>query len=724
MCSLVLICWASASVAEPTRTPQVTFPGGNSATSCNASTKRELASLPLIHITADHADFYEYGPAWLKGNVTIAHRGVRIRADEIKTDKLRQMLELNGHIQMMSDLLHIHADTAVGNLTARTFTMDNTRYQMSSGAKGKAESIRVIGENRAILDEVSYTTCSDEVTGWELSASNISLNNAKNRGSARDVVLEVAGVPVFYFPYLIFPTSDERQSGFLVPSLGQSSRRGFEIQVPYYWNIAPNMDLTVSPRMMTKRGVELNSEFRYLGEDYEGLFAASYLPHDREYGDYRAFGNWQHLHRLGDAWTIQASISQFSDRDYFDDLGDKAGIRRDNYIASSIQANYRQQRHYFSAAVQRYDLLDSNNRPFQRLPELRAGTQFTLTGTPDDRVDIGMRAEAIFFDHDSKEHGARWEVNPFIQLFYQNEYSKHFVETGLRLGGYQLDDPASNTERTLSRDVGYLEAWSQWTFERTFDWYGTPYRQTLEPRVGYAYQHQKDQSAFPVFDSSQPDDTYQRLFKKDRVVGIDRANDANHFTLGVWNRLGGASLGTDFLELGIGQQWLLDDETEQLPGNAVRQRGASDLFLDLRFRADENINLGVNMSWNHRSNVVTRTRIHLDYEDERTHFHLAWHHRDQTTEFSDLAFAIPLDQHWRMLSRWQHSWSDDKSLDFIAGLEFENCCLAVRVLGRNYVTDSLTNRDEQLLLQFELKGLSTVGHSVANPLDHGILKDK
>lgn len=728
VCILLVLFTASSLNAEPVSPQQVSFGGTKPVTACQTSTPntapRTLQYKPLIHIAADKLDWLADAPTWLSGNVKIAHQGFELSADEIRTDQSRNHLTINGHIVMLSNLLRVEADSANGDIANETMSLHNTRYRLASGATGTAKNITINGEDQAELNKVSYTTCSPNVTGWELRANNISLDNTKKQGSASGVVLEVGDIPVFYFPYLLFPTSDERQSGFLVPSVGQSSRRGFEVQVPYYWNIAPNLDATFAPKVMSKRGIQLNSQFRYLGENYSGNLDSSYLPHDRSFGDYRAFARWQHLHRLGQHWRLSADIAQFSDRQYFDDLGDEVGVKRDNYIESNITAAYTTDNSFFSVRTQRYELLNTSTRPFERQPELRAGTQQRITGTRFDYIDIGVRGQYTQFKHDSLEHGNRWEINPYLTYFFRNGYSQHHLEVGLRHAGYHLEDPVANTDRNLSRDMGYVEAWSQLTFERTFDWFGTKFHQTLEPRVGYVYQHAQEQNNFPVFDTSRPDTTYQQLFKKDRVVGIDRAADANHFTVGLWSRLGGGLLGTDFLELGIGQQWLLDDETEQLPTDAILERGASDTFADFRFRADEGVNFGVNLSWNHRSNIVTRTRLHLNYEEQRTHFHLAWHHRDQGTEFSDLALAIPLDENWRLLTRWQHAWSDDKSLDFIAGAEFENCCLAIRVLGRNYVNDNLNDYDQQILMQFELKGLSTVGHSVANPLDHGILSDK
>ncbi len=407
-----------------------------------------------------------------------------------------------------------------------------------------------------------------------LSAAELKVDRTEGLAEATDATVRVKGVPIAYLPYFSFPVDDRRRSGVLLPSIGSSNLRGLDVSVPYYFNLAPNYDATVTPRILSKRGAMLGGEFRYLTETSEGVIRGEILPDDRERPDEGTRGAFsvRHATRIG-PWTGTVDYNYVSDPYYLGDLSESFAVRSARYLRRRGDLRYETDDWLARARLLDYQTIDltlsPSQKPYSVLPQLLAlGEERELLGTP---LTGQLRAEYVSFFRDFGVTGQRVDLYPALTLPLVRSWGYVTPKLGARYTTYALGDQGSLP--VASVDGGLF-------FERELDWFGAAATQTLEPRLNYLYVPYRDQTDIPIFDTSEFDLSYDSMFLENRFTGADRVNDANQVTVGVTTRLLSEASGHELLRASVGSQFYFEDRRVQLPGEPPANTSTSSLVGD------------------------------------------------------------------------------------------------------------------------------------------------
>lgn len=675
----------------------------------------------------------------LEGNVRLSRGGQHLRADRITLERSDNRARIETPFTYGDPRQAVRGKRADVNLDAETgWFKDADYYLPERNAQGSADEIRVDrGKKRSQMGKATYSTCPRGREDWELRARKMTLNDATGRGTARDLVLAFWGVPVFYFPYLSFPITGERQSGFLFPTQGYSSSGGFEFAVPYYWNIAPDRDMTITPRLMAERGVLLGVEYRFLSPKDQGRIGFEYIPDDRRYGGERgSFNVTDRATILPNTYT-DLRYEYVSDDDYLKDLSNNLAFLTPNYLERHLDARYFGDGWQALARVQGFQILNPalfalSGDPYQRLPQLLFDGSW-----PSDSSGLRyrLRSELVNFQQTGMVTGTRLDLWPTVGWALGQPWGYLKPQAGFRYTGYQLDNTAPGANDAPSRAAPILSLDSGLIFEKALqaDWLGVASgTQTLEPRLFYLYVPYRDQNDIPIFDSSLMDRDYDWLFRQNRFTGADRLGDANQLTVALTTRAIDGASGRERMRASVGQIQYFEDRSVNLnsaeppetaansgliaqgqlnlssrwsmQGGVQLEPDNSDLLragLDLRYYA--NTGQLINVSY-----LMDRDQPGLDLSDQ--------------IQSADVSLAWPLSSQWRIMGRWNQALNLGRNLETLAGLEFEDCCWAVRAVARQY-RNSPAETDSQtaFYMELELKGLSRLGTGLENQLKTSIL---
>ena len=664
---------------------------------------------PRIDITSDEGELGREGDATLTGNVRIRMGQRLLTADGAEIDAEARGVRLTGHVEFLDPQLHVRGRG--GEYLGGSGSFEGAEFELpEKSVRGAADAVRLRGESVIDLEGVRYTTCPAGREDWILSAGLISIDQESRIGTGRDVRLDFKGVPILYTPWLTFPVGEERKSGLLFPSIGTSNRTGTQIAVPYYWNLAPNYDATLTSRLFFSRGLRLDPEFRYLTERSAGEFSAEYLFHDSDYGDARGFAELQHVTRFRPLARLAVDAAYATDTSYFEDYG--IGFEGTSITFLDRLAELRQDTAHwsFTGRVRDYQVLDlalpDEEDPYTQLPRLVAlGRWDDLRGG----MQAGLRAEAVNFSSDLREDGARVDVEPMVG--WRRDSRGAYVEASAawRATAYALRDTAPGVDDSPVRSLPVLSAGTGLVLERAAGSNGQR-RQTLEPRVMYLYVPYRDQSELPVFDTALPDLNLVQLFRTNRYVGADRVGDANQLNVGITSRLLDAAGGRQYLSATLGQAFYFEDLRVVLPGEPLRDRATSDLIAELDLAAFRNWSARLAYQWNPDQSRTEYSDVRVQFQPASDRVvNAAYRFRNDLLEQVDVSAAWPFAGRWRGFGRWVYSLQEDKTLDQFVGLEYGSCCWALRIVTRRFLSSRTGDVDTSVGLQLELKGLSSVG---------------
>ncbi|MBP5955915.1 LPS-assembly protein LptD [Pseudomonas anatoliensis] len=561
----------------------------------------------------------------LAGDVVLRQGSMQVESDEASLYQAESRAELNGDVRIRDNGALIVGDHADVQLDTGEAKVDNAEYVMhKSRIRGSALYAKR-AENAIIrLKDGTYTTCEPNSNAWQLKGNNITLNPATGFGTATNVTLRVKDIPILYTPYIYFPIDDRRQSGFLPPTIGTGTDTGFTLVTPYYFNLAPNYDATLYPRYMSKRGMLVEGEFRYLTQSSEGQFGAAYLNDDNtdrskqtDYEKTRYMYNWQHKGGLDSRVLTQVDYTKISDPYYFQDLEtDQIGVKSSDFVNQQGSVTYRGDSYTARLNAQQYQLATvSNITPYGRLP------QITFTGQlpyHPEGLNFDYETEIVRFDRDLKTgtftqedgvtterrldnniqgldraNGDRLNLKPGVSLPMNWTYG--FLKPSLKYQytQYQLDLDGTGKSQIVAQQNAAAAAGTDYVggkfdsnqnrgvpiasvdgglyFDRNTSFFGKNYRQTLEPRLFYLYVPEVDQEDIPVFDTSENTFSYASLFRDNRFSGSDRVGDENKLSLGVTSRWIEDD-GFERQRVSVGQALYFKDRKVQLPGVAFNDR--------------------------------------------------------------------------------------------------------------------------------------------------------
>ncbi len=676
------------------------------------------------------------------GNVALKRGDQFIGTDSLRMDTETGNYIAQGHVRYQDSSIRLIADRAEGNQETNTHKITNIRYQLTSRrGNGTANSVDLQGA-LGQMHHSTYTTCDPSQRVWELSAPEIDVDSNEGFGTARNAVLNIYRVPIMYSPWFKFPINDNRTSGFLFPTFGFNSRNGFDYIQPYYFNLAPNYDATLYPRFMSRRGLMLGSEFRYLYDGGKGEALAGYLPNDKLRDKDRGRFQYQGYHNINPQWQVRASLIWVSDDRYTEDFSNRLLGNTVSNLQSTVGVYGSGETWTAGLMADRWQLADytltEDSLPYSRQPR----AFFNWNKPLGDYFEAGLYSEAVRFVHDDihakdalykrtgvvteRPGGDRLDLKPYISMPLAG--AAWFLKPTLawRYTAYQLEKDLATTlggDTTPSRSLPIASVDAGVYFDRDTKLGKTNYLQTLEPRLFYLYTPYRDQNDLPIFDTREFTFSWGQLFRDSRYTGADRQNDANQLTMALSSRLLRQNDGKEKLSVSLGQILYFDDSRVSLPNSDTTiAQGKSAWVADANYMINDRWTLGTTYQWDpkyHRKDLASFRMRYLLPGDGI--INVGYRYRRDLLEQADASFLYPINPNWSLVGRHYYSMMDKKPLESILGVQWDSCCVAVRALARRYVRNRTGAMDTAFQIEFVLKGFSSLGQDTDRVLRRAIL---
>ncbi|MGB5211366.1 MAG: LPS-assembly protein LptD [Gammaproteobacteria bacterium] len=675
-----------------------------------------------LSVTADRAEVTRDGVSVFTGSVELSQGPNRIEANRLNYDPRSSIVSIEGEARYDDPRMQVEArDLSYNTETEEAKFRDGDFVLPERPARGSADEIRIKADGRVKLEDVVYTTCMDEDPDWEFSAEKLELDTEASRGTARGVKLDFLGVPIAYLPYISFPLNKDRKSGLLFPEFRNSDSSGTEVRIPYYWNIAPNYDATITPRIMSKRGVQWMSEFRYLRPTGTGQLDVEYLYDDNETDSNRRLTHWQHVGRYREGWRFSTDITEVSDDAYFEDLGTSASATSQTHLLRNAEIEYLAENWQVVLRGRNYQTIDQeitpDQKPYERLPQLLFNGS---VGTGLGGVRFDWASELVNFSRDSGVEGIRASVEPALRLPIEGPGYFMVPRISWRGTQYKLDSTAPGQDDNPSFDAPILSLDGGLLFERTAG--DGRYLQTIEPRVLYAYIPDRNQDDIPVFDTGLPDFNTVQLFRPNRFVGGDRLGDTDQISVGITSRLLRENTGREFLTATLGQVFYLSNRRVELPGQPVNYNNESNMVLELGLDIFKNWNADLGYQWDVGDNSTQLAEVRLQYRPaENKVANISYRYRPDILEQAEVSLGWPLSRNWSAVGQLEYSLREDASIERLVGLQYESCCWAARLASQRNISNRDGSRDTSVLFQIEFKGLAGVGSGARERFESDIL---
>ena len=590
--------------------------------------------------------------------------------------------------------------------------------------QGVSAEMEMRDKNHYAMRGVKFNTCNPGDRSWYIQAAELKADRESGIGTARHARLVFGGVPVLYTPWADFPLNGNRKSGLLVPTIKIGSD-GTELELPYYFNLAPNYDATLAPGIITARGATLGGEFRYLQDKYSGSLKAKYLPHDRRSPHrHRYEAEFAHLHRFNTDLSGGIDYRQVSDDDYYRDFYGRNEIAENVHLNRSAWLDYRRdlfgQPVQMRLSVQRYQTLSDaqgrKQRPYAILPRFSAAWQKNF-GLGQFNIDTQFTR----FEHSELQSGSRLVIYPSWQWDFSRPWGYVRPKIGVHATRYWLKGKDGYESRTLSRVLPLTNVDAGLAFERQTTLFGKSYLQTLEPRAFYNYIPAKSQNDLPNFDTSLNGFSYAQLFRENIYSGQDRINASNSLSVGLQSRLIDAATGAERFRAGIGRKYYFRDDNVLLDGSIEHgRRWRSDIAAFAGGRIGDNWHADLSWHYNESAKATQRFDIGASYNPEpgkviSARFKYGAREEIYTGFYGklkhiDFAAQWPINERLYAIGRFNYSLSPHTPLEQMAGLEYKSACgcWSVSVVGQRYV-NGLNSRKNAFFVTLQLKDLSSLG---------------
>ena len=697
-----------------------------------ASAESDAASF----VTADRIEGNPEEQLHLYGNAEVRRGGAVLRGDRITYTQATDEVEAEGNARISRLGASFSGPSMRFRIGARTGEMGDADYEYAPRRlRGCAKNIRFLSGDRTTFDDVKITTCKRDDEAWFIKLNELEIDEYDQTASGTGASLHFMGLPVFGSPWFAFPISNERRSGFLVPTFGMSSTRGLDLTIPYYFNIAPNYDFTLTPRVMSKRGVMLDTETRFLYNNFSTTVDYNYLPDDRETKENRYGTRIIADYRQG-KMSAHVDYNKVSDNDYITDFSGNIRESSETVLPQEYTIRYDETFWNASVNVTKNQTLDIDGifyyKPYERVPQVK------LDGYVGDwkGLELATNLEATRFKNPTRSEGDRcvfqqtvsyplrgagWFVVPkgtFLGTWYQlNNIDKY------RSQGFNDKDP-SRTLPMFSLDSGLI-------FDRGTSWFGRDAMQTLEPRIYYAWVPYRDQDNLPVFDSSIADLNFATLFTENVFAGYDRVSEANQLSTVLTTRYVDRATGLELFRASIGQRQYFGDQRVGFPvldsyqanyaTNSLRTDVRSDLLASVGARLTRSltasasgqyssassrfVKVNAGLRWQPKPMSVVGLYYRYNYSAERSGGYY-----DDNIKQIDLGVQWPLTDRLFVVGRYNYSLYQKKPIEMIAGFEYVHDCWTLRFATQRYTTTT-NSRESNFFLQLELNGLGSIGTS-------------
>jgi LPS-assembly protein len=663
------------------------------------------------------------------GGVTLKQDGLSIKADTVTYDEPNDKVTAQGRVVMDRDgdkvegeQLELKLADQIGQVEKPTFYLP-VKEGRRQEAWANASRVYLEGENQERFTDASYSTCKPGDEDWFMKLSELSLDHSRNVGSGTHARVLFKGVPILYMPYMTFPLNNDRKSGFLPPSFGSSSQSGLEYAQPYYWNIAPNRDATITPKMFTRRGVQLGTEVRYVDPNLQGQFDSEFLPNDRKADRDRYLFGLRHVQNLsnwlptfGGSWMASINAQKVSDDDYFRDLSTRIANTAQTNLPRDVILNYGNSFMGFSARVLSHQTLQDPAAPvavpYRLAPQLNLGLQREW----NNGLYTQMTSEYSDFRHPSLVNGRRLIVNPSVSLPINRSYGFLTPKIGYHHTRYELSSNRDGFEGgTRGLPVASLD--SGLFMERDFTFRSIPLVQTLEPRLYYLYVPFKDQRRLPNFSTAESDFSFAQIFTENIFIGGDRVADANQLTLAVTSRLIDKADGVERFRVSLGQRYYFNTPRVTLgtvTNPSTDEIRSSDLLAGVSGQVLPSTWIDTSVQYSTNLNRLEKSAIAARYNPEPGKiFNVAYRYTRETLRQVDVSTQWPVNPGLRVLARVNHSLKDRRLVEGLLGLEYNHGCWEFRLVAHRFTT-ATQQYSNSIQFQLELKGLSRLG---INPLE-------
>lgn len=708
-----------------------------------------------LQIFSGDVDMLENKLAQFSSGVELTHRDTYLSANGALFDKLQQKFTADGGIDYYNSLIHVSSRTFEADYQQGSVALEDAQYRFIHQA-GRGNANRLAVANRElVLQNAFFTSCPEGDNGWTLAADDININADEGWGEAWNSVIRVKGIPVMYLPYLTFPVNDQRKSGLLFPRIGSSQKRGVDIEVPYYLNLAENYDATITPRLMTERGTQLKTEFRYLTEQQQGELQLEYLPNDRKKADgfgARYLTHWAHKLAVDEQWRGTVDFTDVSDDGYISELGSAYNNQSDTQLYRQAQLQYFGEQVTSKIKLQGFEIIGNYLSPYSALPEieLKAAAPTALPAG----FEFDWYGQYVHFERggSSTDNADRLHFQPSLRLPYHTAAFDFTFETSMLATQYEQQltssDGVQTTER-LHRVLPRVMLNSKLNFEREASWFGDEGFQTLEPQLQYLYIPYRDQTTIGLFDTARLQDDYFGLFRQNRFSGLDRINDANQVSLGWTTRMYDAA-DVERLRFSMGQIIYLnsprtnilnsglDLDGDGVPDNPLTEQTANEsvLAIESQLHWKQRWYLTTGTQYDTRTTRILKSNVALDYRaDDKKLFQVNHRYSRDVSgyEIKQLGAlgTMPIADQWQAVGSYHRDLTNQRLLEMNVGVQYESCCWAIRLVARRQIQTNFepatvllgepARLDSGISLQFVLKGFGdSAGFAVSDMLSSGI----
>jgi len=670
------------------------------------------------------------------GNAILKKGNTTIKAEVIEYDEVSEKIITTGNTNIDLESMSLRGSKLSLKLSDETGQMDDASFIFKNADKpeksvikrgvvvtkrsydfrGDAKAIFFEGENKKRLQSSRITTCEADSDDWYIKSSNMEVNTKTDRVNATNAILEFKGLPVLYTPSIDFSLNKNRKSGFLSSTFGTTSQSGFEFRVPYYFNISPNMDATLTARYLGKRGPLADGEFRYLSENYSGFNQLQYMNNDQSSGqDNRYYVKLDHQHKFNNGWSASYNYQKVSDDTYFSDLATMIQVTSVVNLPQRANINYAGETWKFNALTEKYQTLtNASNSPYQRLPQLN------LSGRKDfDSYILDFKSQWAYFDKDEKftyglnekPTGSRLSITPGISVPFTRTYGYIKPKLSANVRSYNLNNSSIGNKDIFTPIVSVD---SGMYFDRTVNLLNQNFTNTLEPRLFYVYIPYKDQSALPNFDTGLADLNMQTLFSENQYNGQDRINDANQLTASITSKFIDKN-GKERLSGILAQRYYFEDR--KIFGTELNAKKAnSDIFMGATARLANSFNLDAMFQYDPDSSKLLRSTLSSRYNPEpgkilNLSYRMIENVSDsiQDLKVFNAAGQWPLGNRFYSIARYNYDLKTSQTIEVLGGVEYDGGCWVARTIFDRISLPTSPEPNYTFFMQLELNGLGTIG---------------
>ncbi len=665
-----------------------------------------------IFIEADRIQGVQGQDLEAVGNVVVRRRGQVVTADRLHYSIPDNAVTATGRVRVdrLGDV--VTGDEAYYDLDTSAGYVVHPAYSFRQfGARGEANRLVLVDRDVYRAERATYTTCEVGDDDWYLRVGRMDLDRLTDVGVAHNASVVFKDVPIFYTPWIDFPLTSRRKTGFLAPSIGTTNNSGFEIEVPFYWNIAPNRDYTFSPRLMARRGLLLNNEFRYLEPSFMGEARFDYLPDDRIADESRWAASLLHTQRFSQRLSGYLNLQGVSDDTYFTDLSNNIAATSQTNLPREGALTYNGDWWTLFGRVQEFQTLQDPaapvTPPYARVPQLALRAARHNVGG----FDLDFFGEVVNFQQSDMVSAWRQVYYPSASYPYRNRLFWVTPKLGFNYTSYACTDD-SQPDETRTLPIFSIDSGMDFVRNATFG--GRNFRQTLEPRLYYLYIPLTEQNQLPVFDTAEADFNLAQLFTENQFSGWDRINNANQISAAVTSRLLDPQSGVEWIRGTLGQRYYFEQQEVTLPGTSARTASRSDVLALLSGSITRAWSAQVGATFSLDQRQAQKLDVGVRYRPQLGKvLNLGYRFTQDYLEQLDVSAQWPLSRRLSGVARWNYSLQDNSLLEALVGLEYTAGCWAMRLVGHRFVT-SIDQESTSLLFQLELNGLSRIGN---NPLE-------